>query len=86
MTQAQQDKIRKLLAEAEVVTIHLPLDGSTRDMFDARRLHMMRRGACLINLSRGGIVDEATLGALLRSGHLAGAAALRSISTWTGPN
>jgi D-3-phosphoglycerate dehydrogenase len=64
----------KLLAEAEVVTIHLPLDGSTRDMFDARRLHMMRRGACLINLSRGGIVDEATLGALLRSGHLAGAA------------
>lgn len=64
----------RLLAESEVVTIHLPLDTSTRGLFDARRLRIMRRGACLINIARGGIVDEVTLGLLLKEGYLAGAA------------
>lgn len=64
----------ELLAQAEVVTIHLPLDESTRGMFDACRLQAMRRGSCLINIARGGIVDEAALKLALKNGHLAGAA------------
>lgn len=64
----------EMLAEAEVVTIHLPLDASTRGMFDARRLQAMRRGSCLINIARGGIVDETALKSVLKNGHLAGAA------------
>lgn len=66
--------LEDLLAESDVVTIHLPLDRSTRGLFDARRLKMMRRGACLINMARGGIVDENTLKHLLQEGYLAGAA------------
>lgn len=64
----------ELLAEAEIVTIHLPLDASTRGMFDARRLQAMRRGSCLINIARGGIVDEVALKSALKNGDLAGAA------------
>ncbi len=66
--------LAELLAEADVVTIHLPLDASTRGMFDAHRLQAMRRGACLINYARGGIVDEAALKELLKEGYLGGAA------------
>lgn len=66
--------LQDLLAESDVVTIHLPLDISTRGLFDATRLRMMRRGACLINMARGGIVDEDTLKHLLQEGYLAGAA------------
>jgi D-3-phosphoglycerate dehydrogenase len=64
----------ELLAEAEVVTIHLPLDASTRRMFDSRRLQTMKPGACLINLARGGIVEESALKELLKEGHISGAA------------
>lgn len=63
-----------LLAEADIVTIHLPLDASTREMLCAERLKLMKDGACLINIARGGIVDEVALKQLLKDGHLAGAA------------
>jgi phosphoglycerate dehydrogenase-like enzyme len=63
-----------LLAESDVVSIHLPLDAHTRLMFSAERLKLMKKGACLINFARGGIVDEAALKHLLKDGHLAGAA------------
>ncbi|MEO5334918.1 MAG: phosphoglycerate dehydrogenase [Magnetococcus sp. YQC-5] len=66
--------LEELLASAEIVTIHLPLDVSTRNMFHAARLESMRRNSCLINMARGGIVDELTLKRLLKEGHLAGAA------------
>ena len=65
----------RLLAEAEVVTLHVPLDGSTAGMIGAPQLARMRKGAVLINAARGGLVDEAALAAALGSGHLAGAAA-----------
>ncbi|MGH6608617.1 MAG: hydroxyacid dehydrogenase [Burkholderiaceae bacterium] len=64
----------QLLAEADVVSLHVPLSASTRGLFDAKRIASMKRGACLINTARGGIVDEAALAAALKSGHLAGAA------------
>ena len=64
----------RLLAEAEIVTLHVPLDASTRGMIGAAELARMRKGAFLINAARGGLVDEAALEAALTSGHLAGAA------------
>lgn len=63
-----------LLAEADIVTLHVPLDDSTRGMIGARELALMQKGACLINAARGGLVDEAALIEALASGHLEGAA------------
>ena len=64
----------ELLTHADVVSLHVPLVDSTRNLFDAQRIAAMRPGAVLINTSRGGIVDEAALAAALRSGKLGGAA------------
>jgi (S)-sulfolactate dehydrogenase len=64
----------ELIAGADVVSLHVPLVDSTRNLFDARRIASMRRGAVLINTARGGIVDEFALAAALRSGALGGAA------------
>lgn len=64
----------RLLAEADIVTLHVPLDATTRGMIGAAELGRMQKGACLINAARGGLVDEAALIAALSSGHLEGAA------------
>jgi (S)-sulfolactate dehydrogenase len=64
----------ELLAQADVVSLHVPLAAGTRGLFNAQRLAQMKRGAVLINTARGGIVDEAALAAALRSGALGGAA------------
>lgn len=64
----------EVLAQADVVTLHVPLTPATRNLIDAARLSAMKRDAILINTSRGGIVDEAALAAALRSGRLGGAA------------
>ena len=61
-----------LIAQADVVSIHVPLVDSTRHLFDARRIAAMKRGAVLVNAARGGIVDEPSLVAALKSGHLGG--------------
>ena len=63
-----------LLAESDVVSLHLPLVSETRDLFDRERLGRMKRSAILVNTARGGIVDEAALAELLRFGRLGGAA------------
>ena len=65
----------RLLDTADVVTLHVPLDRSTRGMIGAAEIARMRTAAVLINAARGGLVDEAALVAALTSGHLAGAAA-----------
>jgi len=64
-----------LLREADIVTVHVPLDASTRNMIDAPRLELMKPTAFLINAARGGIVDERALTAALADRRLAGAAA-----------
>ena len=63
----------ELLARSDVVSIHLVLGDRTRKLFGARELAQMKPTACLINTSRGPIVDEAALVAALRQGKLAGA-------------
>jgi D-3-phosphoglycerate dehydrogenase len=66
--------LQELLAEADFVTIHCPLNRETRGMIGAAELALLKPSAYLLNAARGGIIDEAALGALLRSGKIAGAA------------
>jgi phosphoglycerate dehydrogenase-like enzyme len=61
------------LAHADVVSLHLHLDATTRRLIDARRLALMKETAFLVNASRAGLVDEEALVAALRAGELGGA-------------
>ena len=63
-----------LLARADVVTLHVPETASTKNMFGAAQIAAMKRGAHLINASRGTVVDIEALDAALREGRLGGAA------------
>ena len=63
-----------VLRSSDIVTLHVPLDASTRRMIGAAQIAMMRTGAFLINAARGGLVDETALAEALERGHLAGAA------------
>jgi len=62
-----------LLAEADVLTVHTPLNDETRGMIGRRELARLPAGALVANLARGGIVDDAALLAALQAGDLAGA-------------
>jgi D-3-phosphoglycerate dehydrogenase len=66
--------IDQLLPQCDFLTVHTPLTDETRDLLDARRLALMRRGARVLNCARGGIINEAALAEALGSGHIAGAA------------
>jgi len=66
--------LEELLRSSDVVTIHTPLDGSTRNILSRERLMMMKPGAVLINMARGGLVDEIALKELLIRERIAGAA------------
>ncbi len=70
----QRRSFKQVLQEADVVTLHVPLTAETRHLIGAAELAQMKRGAYLINTSRGGLVDEAALLSALETGHLAGAA------------
>jgi (S)-sulfolactate dehydrogenase len=63
-----------LVRAADVLTLHVPLTPGTRNLISVDRIATMKRGAILINTSRGGIVDEAALAAAIRAGALGGAA------------
>jgi phosphoglycerate dehydrogenase-like enzyme len=63
-----------LLGESDIVTLHLPLDASTRGLIGSRALRLMKPDAFLINTARGGIVDEAALKQALLEQRLGGAA------------
>lgn len=65
--------LEKLLAEADILSLHVPLDAATDRMIDQDALARMKPGAILINTARGGLVDQAALTDALRSGKLAAA-------------
>jgi phosphoglycerate dehydrogenase-like enzyme len=64
----------RVIQTADFLTLHLPLDQTTRRLIDASALASMKRGAYFLNLSRGPVVDEQALAEALRSGHLTAAA------------
>jgi D-3-phosphoglycerate dehydrogenase len=66
--------LEAMLAEVDVVTLHVPMTEETRGIIGARQLAAMRAGAYLVNTGRGELVDLDALRAALDSGHLAGAA------------
>ena len=63
----------KVLAEADVLSLHLPLTPATRNLIGVAEFARMKPGAILINTARGGLVDETALLAALKSGRLGGA-------------
>lgn len=63
----------ELIATSDVISLHLPLMPETAGLIGAARIRRMKRGAVLINVARGGLVDETALAAALADGHLAGA-------------
>ena len=67
-------KLDDLLAQSDFVTLHVPETPQTKDMIGAAELACMKRGACLLNASRGTVVQIDALADALKSGHLAGAA------------
>ena len=63
----------KILARSDVLSIHVPMTRATRGMIGREQLARMKPGAILLNVARGGIIDEAAVAAALRDGHLGGA-------------
>ncbi len=61
------------LPRADFITIHCPKTPETVGLFNAARLKRMKRGACIVNTARGGIIDEPALLEVLKNDHLAGA-------------
>jgi phosphoglycerate dehydrogenase-like enzyme len=72
--QVEPVALEELLRRSDVVTLHVPLDDSTRGMLDATRLSLVKQDAVLVNTARGGLVDEIALKQMLMDGRLAGAA------------
>lgn len=80
LTQARADELKVELAEspdaaltgADVVTLHVPLIDSTRNIINAERLALMNKGAIVVNCARGGLVNEQDLSDAIASGHIAG--------------
>jgi D-3-phosphoglycerate dehydrogenase len=68
------EQLETLLAQSDVVSLHVPETPETHNMIGERELRLMKPGSCLINNSRGTVVDLDALARALRDGHLAGAA------------
>lgn len=64
----------ELCTRSDIVSLHLPYSEDTHHIIDEKRINLMKKGSFIVNISRGGLVDEAMLLAALKSGHLAGAA------------
>lgn len=67
------EEIDRVLPQADVVALTLPMTPSTEGMFDAERFGVMKRGAIILNVSRGGLIDEGAMLDALESGQLGGA-------------
>lgn len=65
---------REVLAEADILTLHLPLTPETHHLLGEEELRCMKRGSFLVNTARGGVVDEAALARALEEGRIAGVA------------
>jgi len=70
---AEWRELNALLAEADIVSLHVPLTDATASLIDAAALQTMKPGAVLVNTARGGVVDQPALVDALRSGRLSAA-------------
>ncbi len=66
--------LEELIRKSDIVTLHLPLDKSTRNILNSDKLSLLKDDAILINLARGGLIDEVALKELLNNNKIAGAA------------
>jgi D-3-phosphoglycerate dehydrogenase len=64
----------ELTRTSDIITIHVPYSKHNHHLFDARRLAAMKPGAIIVNVARGGLIDEAALADVLSNGPIAGAA------------
>ena len=64
----------ELCTRSDIVSLHLPYSEATHHIIDEKRMNLMKKGSFIVNISRGGLVDEAMLHVALKSGHIAGAA------------
>ena len=69
----ERRRLADLLAESDVVSLHVPLAPDTERMIDAAAIGRMKPGAVIVNTARGGLIDEAALVAALRTGRLGAA-------------
>lgn len=70
----QMATCEQIIAESDFISVHIPLKASTRNFIDETSLAQMKPGAYLVNIARGGVVDEAALHRTLARGHLGGVA------------
>ena len=71
---AREAELAMLLRKADVISLHVPLNETTRNLIDADAIALMKPGSVLINTARGGVVEETALVDALKSGKIAGAA------------
>ena len=64
----------EMLPLVDFLTMHVPLTNATRNLLDANRLKQLKRGARVLNVARGGVIDEEALAAAVACGHIGGAA------------
>jgi D-3-phosphoglycerate dehydrogenase / 2-oxoglutarate reductase len=72
--QARVVSLDEVFSSSDYITFHVPLTPETKHMVGPGRLAQMKRGACLVNTSRGGVIDEESLAAALVDGRVGGAA------------
>ncbi len=72
--QIKLSSLDEIYAAADYITVHVPLNETTRHMLNAKTLKKLKAGVRLINCARGGIVDEKALAEAITSGHVKGAA------------
>ncbi len=70
----ERAELDELLRQSDFVSLHVPLNESTRHLIDREKLSLMKKTAYLINTARGGVVDEKALAEALKNGQIAGAA------------
>lgn len=73
-TRVTSATLEELLAQADAVSLHVPLTPETQNLLSSERIAKMKKGAIVINTARGGIADEAAIAAAIKAGALGGAA------------
>lgn len=72
-TDCEMLSLDEVISTSDILSLHAPLTDATHHLMDHNRLQSMKRGAILINTSRGGLIDADALNASIQDGHLAGA-------------